>query len=141
MSSESRKVVCSDCKTVLNQRASEVGRACCPQCGSTNQSLYIQFEEQIQTTEWVDMKLKDLSLPSSKKLRVHMQSGQQFSVNLGRHVDKTRVLDKENDRYLEKVTDPLTGEVLRHCEEPLTVHQGRGSAKFKTVPPTDASKD
>lgn len=141
MSSESRKVVCADCKTVLNQLASEVGRACCPQCGSTKQSMHIHFEDQIQTTEWVDIRLKSSSLPSRKKLRVHTQSGQQFSVKLGRHVDKTRVLDKENDRYFEKITDPLTEEVLRHCEEPLTAHQGRGSAKFKPDPTTDTSDE
>jgi len=139
MSVDSERVVCSDCKTVLNQQASD--RTPCSQCGSTQRTLHIEFEDSVAVTEWFDMKVKNHSLPSKKKLRLHMQSGQQFSVRLNRYVDKDRVLDKENDHYLEKVTDPLTGEVLRNCVESLAEHQGHGSAKSKTVAPTDASDD
>jgi hypothetical protein len=35
------------------------------------------------------------------------------------------------DRYSEKIVDRDTGEVLRVCEEPLSQHQGHGSAKLK----------
>jgi hypothetical protein len=35
------------------------------------------------------------------------------------------------DRYREKVTDYETGEVLRDCDDPLSQHQGHGSAKLK----------
>lgn len=139
MSEDSERVVCSDCKTVLNQQAND--QTPCSQCGSTQRTLHIEFEDSIAITEWFDMKVKNHSLPSAKKLRVHMQSGQQFSVRLDRYVDKDRILDKENNRYLEKVTDPLTGDVLRNCDESLAEHQGHGSAKFKTAPPTDSSED
>ncbi|WP_411387076.1 hypothetical protein [Pseudomonas sp. MPB03] len=91
--------------------------------------------------EMVDAKLKQPSLSGKKKLRFHLKSGQELSVRLGRYVNKERVLDKDNDRYLETVTDPLTGEVLRHCDEPLSEHQGRGSAKFKTVTPAATSDE
>jgi hypothetical protein len=42
-----------------------------------------------------------------------------------------RVIDRDNDYYLERIVDPETGEVIRECEEKLSEHQGRGSAKPK----------
>jgi hypothetical protein len=30
---------------------------------------------------------------------------------------------------LEHIVNPNTGEVIHHCEEPLSQHQGHGSAK------------
>ena len=31
-------------------------------------------------------------------------------------------LDRERDTYREVVTDPETGELIHHCEEPLSEH-------------------
>ena len=39
------------------------------------------------------------------------------------------VIDRENDRYVEKGTDYESDEVIRQCEEPLSQHQGHGSAR------------
>ena len=44
---------------------------------------------------------------------------------------KERLIDRQNDLYEETITDPDTGEVIRNCGEPLSQHQGRGSAKGK----------
>jgi len=46
-------------------------------------------------------------------------------------MSKSRIINKYNDKYLEKVTDPETGDVIHHCEEPLSKHFGHGSDKFK----------
>ncbi len=40
-----------------------------------------------------------------------------------------RVIDRQNDRYFEQVTIFDDGEITHHCEEPLSSHQGHGSAK------------
>jgi hypothetical protein len=42
-----------------------------------------------------------------------------------------RVIDRENDKYYELITDSETGSILRECNEPLTQHVDRGSAKRK----------
>ena len=42
-----------------------------------------------------------------------------------------RFLDRLRDLYKEKITNPTTGEVIHECEEPLSKHQGHGSAKPK----------
>lgn len=43
----------------------------------------------------------------------------------------TRLFDKESDIYEEVVIDPDTGDVIHQNKEPLTKHQGHGSAKQK----------
>jgi hypothetical protein len=41
---------------------------------------------------------------------------------------KTRIINRRESTYYEHVHDPSTGDVLHHCEEPLTSHQ-HGDAK------------
>ena len=64
--------------------------------------------------------IEDMAIPDysrSRKKVVHLQ----------------RVIDRDNDQYREKVTDYESGEIIHHCEEPLSQHQGHGSAKQKKV--------
>ena len=44
---------------------------------------------------------------------------------------KEWILNKRGDHYREVITDPETGEVIHHRDEPLSKHQGYGSAKRK----------
>jgi hypothetical protein len=50
----------------------------------------------------------------------------------GRWMERELVIDRENDRYGERVIDPETGEIVYLCEEPLSQHQGHGTAKKKS---------
>lgn len=47
-------------------------------------------------------------------------------------MEKVRLIDKDANRYFEKVTDPDTGQVLHECNEPLSEHRGHGSDKKET---------
>ncbi len=49
----------------------------------------------------------------------------------GRWLSLTRRVDREHDWYEETVTDPRTGEVVHRRAEPLTQHQGYGTARSK----------
>jgi len=51
-----------------------------------------------------------------------------------KHMHLDRVINRENDLYKEVVTDPKTGEIIHQCEEPLSKHQGHGSAKRNKKP-------
>jgi len=57
--------------------------------------------------------------------------GSDLSIRLQKWMRLERVIDRENDHYKEVVTDPTTGDVIHQCDEPLSKHQGHGSAKFK----------
>ena len=57
--------------------------------------------------------------------------GDDYSRTLERNVNLKRIIDRENDYYLEEVTDPQTGESIHYCHEPLSEHTGHGSDKEK----------
>jgi hypothetical protein len=52
-------------------------------------------------------------------------------VQLGKVVHHERVIDRESDRYFERVTVYETGEVLHENEEPLSAHTDHGYARSK----------
>jgi hypothetical protein len=41
----------------------------------------------------------------------------------------TRMIDRQNDLYEERVWNPETNEVVHHQREPLSRHTGDGSAR------------
>lgn len=41
----------------------------------------------------------------------------------------SRVLDRRRDRYVERIEDAETGEVVKHVDERLTDHTGHGEAR------------
>ncbi|MBN9547240.1 MAG: hypothetical protein J0I19_17375 [Alphaproteobacteria bacterium] len=43
-----------------------------------------------------------------------------------------RLIDKHNNRYVEKVTARNSGEIIHECDEPLSDHKGHGSDKKPT---------
>ena len=69
-----------------------------------------------------------------KKQLSEQKRGDSFSTRFGRWMRRSRVLDRENNRYTESVVDPKTGETIHHCNEPLSDHQGHGSAKVSKRP-------
>ncbi len=40
-----------------------------------------------------------------------------------------RLIDRDNDRYVETIKRLSTGEIIYHVDEPLSKHIGHGSAK------------
>ncbi len=52
-----------------------------------------------------------------------------------RWVERQRVIDRENDSYVEIVTEEGTGIVIHECREPLSQHRGHGSDKKKSGAP------
>jgi hypothetical protein len=69
---------------------------------------------------------------TQKKPYVEGLSRPDYSYSRGKLVHLQRLIDRDNDQYLEKITDYETGEVIHHCDEPLSRHQGHGDAKRKS---------
>ena len=67
--------------------------------------------------------------PNNAKFKMEETTGKDWSESLGRFVTKHRRIDRENDRYFERVIDDKTGDVLHECDQPLSEHIDRGSAK------------
>jgi len=58
-------------------------------------------------------------------------TGDELHRDTGQRLLVERVIDREQGRYFERITDPA-GNVVRDVEEPLRDHRDRGAAK----PPT-----
>lgn len=106
----------------------------CPSCGSHTRNIHLTVHEEISFKEWVDLKHKNPNLSSRQKLRTHINIGDELSMSTGRWVKKERVIDKDSNRYFERVIDPVTGELIHYKKEPLSKHKGHGYAKSKSKP-------
>ena len=67
--------------------------------------------------------------PSLRKPFFESVSGDDLFRLTGQWNKLKRVIDRARDYYLEVITDRRTGKIIRYCEEPLSQHKGRGSAK------------
>ena len=105
-----------------------VDREPCPACGSLARSFSVSLHETLVIREKLGMKHKR---PGHKKPIYESVTGDDLHRDTGQWNKLTREIDRENNRYKEVITNPESGEVLRHCEEPLTDHFDRGSAKPK----------
>ena len=50
-----------------------------------------------------------------------------FNRTQAKMVHRVRVIDRDNDKYFERITDYQSSEVIHECEEPLSQHIGHGS--------------
>lgn len=121
---------CADCQSPLNtSEDTPERRAPCPKCGSTRQSHDLSADlEGSGARIGMGIKAKHLG---QKKPHVELKIGPSHSHKLNKPVEHERLIDRANDRYFEKITDYELGEVIHHCEEPLSQHQGHGNAKPK----------
>lgn len=129
---------CEECKTILpTEWAQDMSDQKCPKCGSYKQVHKIKLFDMltVTATDTLNLKEEDDSLPSRKNPRKHLIRGADIRRSDGRIMDKTRLIDKDNDIYHEKIVDPKTKEIIHECTEPLSRHQGHGSAKHTTKKP------
>jgi len=135
---DSQELRCTGCGAVLAAGAmagAVASPAPCPNCGSTQQTLHLAFTDQvlIKARDRMEMKVKDDSFPSKKKVRKELIQGFDVRISKGDYVYKEREIDRDNNTYREHITEE-TGEVIRSVSESLTDHFGHGSAKFKKLP-------
>lgn len=67
--------------------------------------------------------------PNKKKPTYEMFSIKDWSTRFRKWMNKLRIIDRDNDLYVEKITDPETNEIIHHTNEKLSGHTNHGSAK------------
>jgi hypothetical protein len=72
---------------------------------------------------------KVVRIPGQKRSPLEEKIGVERSASTGALVHITRIVNRANDQYMERVVDVKTGEVLRDVMEPLSAHRGRGDAR------------
>ncbi len=118
---------CDGCGTVLDP-AIQPDRAPCPFCGLMTRVIEVSIKDGIELHDSVGFKHKrdGHKLPLAEGM-----AGDDLFRTEQRWVGKERLIDREKNRYREKVTDPSTGKVIHQCDEPLDQHRGHGSDKAK----------
>lgn len=114
----STKYFCQKCGREL-----ETDQKPCPFCDSVNRDIKVVENEGIIVGE--NLKTKQKRKGFKKFIREIIQ-GRFPSGDKRKHpegIEKTRVIDKEKDRYQEKIKDVTTGKITRDIEEPLSKHR------------------
>ena len=106
----------------------------CSQCGSdaVNVCQSLEINETFTARDSIGGMVKDPSRPSDQKVRQRFKGGDDFWCKASRWVHRVLSIDRDRNRYFERVTDPETGEVIHECDEPLTEHLGHGSDKKRS---------
>lgn len=125
-----RLVQCNKCMTKSNLEDYNAGSLTCYVCGSSDITVNINVSDSLSlnTREQIKGKVKESGYKKPIKEFIH---GDDFHRTANKWSDKTRIIDRKNDQYYEKVVDKETGEVIHECKEPLSKHWGHGSAKKK----------
>jgi len=125
------EVACGRCGVSLDEDASLLPeqRPPCPACGSIARSFYkaITATEEVRAGEGYKVREADTTRPF-----IEGYDRPSLSRKTGRWMWKEMRIDRRNNRYQDRVTDPETGEVVHEEDEPLTDHHQRGSAKRPT---------
>ena len=68
-------------------------------------------------------------MPNKRKYIIERRWGDDWYADGECWVTFERIIDKAQDLYSKRYVDQETGEIIYECEEPLSQHTGRGSAK------------
>ena len=120
---------CGSCGLTIDERCGLpiADRTPCPQCGSTARKYFKHLKVTAKAQVSLGFKQKR---PGVKKPLAEGFTGRELRQSEGDFVQKERLIDRENDRYREKVVT-VSGDIIRDVDEPLSEHKDRGSAKFK----------
>jgi hypothetical protein len=122
---------CSSCKTgtLVSIEERHGGRTKHFSCG--HKHFDIRLEDTLEFHGSLGFKARRQGV---RKPYLEGRSGDDLHLKTGKWMLLERVIDRTKNWYKELITDPKTGKVVRHCEEPLSDHRERGSAKKKPAP-------
>lgn len=124
-------VFCGSCGDALVEPLNADSRTPCPRCGSLGRYFPVLLEDKQKVGDFIVGRAYAGRMSKRKGFMWEASAGAELSKRLGRLVKKSRLIDKVADRYAERVVDPVTGQVLRDVDHPLSEHAGRGAAKPK----------
>jgi hypothetical protein len=123
-----KSIRCASCNAMLEESSDTKpeSRRPCPDCGSTSRRFDMEINAVVEFHDSLKFVLKSSITGQTVK---EGMGGDDLHRKSGKWMQKERLIDHEKDLYKEVVIDPETGEVVHHCEEPLSQHRDHGSAK------------
>ena len=123
MEDTSKTLSCEACGTAL--RPESTGP--CPRCGEKVSRIGVNIGDSLEFHDSVAGVVKDPSLSSKQRDRIRFLSGDDPRRSQGDWVEKERLIDRNSDRYYERVIDKTTGAILHETDERLSDHKRHGS--------------
>jgi hypothetical protein len=103
-------------------------RSPCPDCGSMKRAVEMTISSTITAHSKLSLKGRH---GGRGRPFIEQTVGDDLHRKSGKWMRIQRVIDRAKNWYREIVTDPQTGDVIHQCEEPLSDHQGHGTAKIR----------
>lgn len=130
MDATDTSVKCAKCLSALPAAPDEpvTERTPCPRCRSKGRQFEVEKTENLALRDSMGWKERH---GNAGRPILEGKTGASLHRLSGKWMQRGLVIDRENDRYIERVIDPKTGAVIHECEEPLSQHQGHGKAKRK----------
>mgnify|MGYP001130646705 CR=1 FL=1 len=121
---------CGKCGALIDETCDPPGRRRVCVCGATARIFAVELVESTVARDGLGFKHKR---PGVKKPLSEGFRRSETYYKTGEIVERQMLVDRQNNRYFESVIVYRTGEVVHFCDEKLTDHIDRGSAKSKTA--------
>jgi hypothetical protein len=120
-------VSCSGCGASVPEPGRIEDREPCPACGSTARTFAKTFTDTAEAHDSLATKARHGDVG---KVKPHREAFTGFDYHRDTQEWRQvfRVVDREGDRYTERIVD-AAGNVVRDVDEPLSEHRGRGAAR------------
>jgi hypothetical protein len=102
----------------------------CPTCGGSERVAHVFATDGGGSHEMARVKARRPGATGKRGVHYEVKAGDDYTRSTGTWSEVYRVIDRENDRYAERVTTS-DGTIVRDVEESLSDHQGRGSARHR----------
>lgn len=121
---------CNECGEQIDESTNTPieQRTPCPLCGSKARLYKMELNGEVTFYRKLRLKARHGKIGQVRPF-LELQTGDDRYRKTGEWNRREKMEDQENDRYLEHIVNPRTGEVIHHCEEPLSQHKGHGFAK------------
>lgn len=116
---------CVECNSLLFEPPG-VPRTPCPACGNLARRFDVAIEERVTFHDGTRIKAYRAG---SSKFYVDMRDGPSYYRKGEQWHHLVRIIDRENDRYVETIRALGTNELISHVDEPLSQHIGHGGRK------------
>src|SRR4051812_30044774 len=117
-------ILCKDCGTRLDDRGDPPPDGPCPHCGSYSRE--IRLSEYGHGREGTRLEARE---DGARKPWLERTDAPELHRDTQRWQNVHRAINRRDDTYDEVIVDEETGAVLREVHEPLSMHEGRGSAR------------
>ncbi len=108
-------VACGQCGEALDEPTNldPTQRQPCPACGAKSRKRSVTLAGEMPSPHSsLKARGRHADANGRRKWFIETFTGADWSHALQRFVRKIRILDRDNNRYVEKVVDPETGEIL-----------------------------